>query len=145
METSPLICSANQWTGFYMISASVMNGLMENFIFCAVVPMSFYSFLNLSLSLLKYIARFSKHVWQFFKIMSKRKELIATKELKQCENFVSCRWCFFFCGHNGLLNCTYFRCPWLLDMLSIYTTKLAFTCWKLKMETPEQSTTSAQN
>ena len=27
METSPLICSANQWTGFYMISASVMKGL----------------------------------------------------------------------------------------------------------------------
>ena len=27
IETSPLICSANQWTGFYMISASVMKGL----------------------------------------------------------------------------------------------------------------------
>ena len=27
METSRLICSANQWTGFYMISASVMKGL----------------------------------------------------------------------------------------------------------------------
>ena len=27
METSPLIRSANQWTGFYMISASVMKGL----------------------------------------------------------------------------------------------------------------------
>ena len=27
METSPLICSANQWTGFYMITASVMKGL----------------------------------------------------------------------------------------------------------------------
>ena len=27
MEISPLICSANQWTGFYMITASVMKGL----------------------------------------------------------------------------------------------------------------------
>ena len=29
METSPLICSANQWTGFYMITASVMKELNE--------------------------------------------------------------------------------------------------------------------
>ena len=28
IENSPLICSANQWTGFYMITASVMKGLM---------------------------------------------------------------------------------------------------------------------
>ena len=27
-RTSPLICGANQWTGFYMITASVMKGLM---------------------------------------------------------------------------------------------------------------------
>ena len=27
METGPLICSANQWTGFYMITASVMKEL----------------------------------------------------------------------------------------------------------------------
>ena len=27
IETSPLICFANQWTGFYMIEASVMKGL----------------------------------------------------------------------------------------------------------------------
>ena len=27
IETSPLICSANQWTGFYMITASVMKEL----------------------------------------------------------------------------------------------------------------------
>ena len=27
METSPLICSPNQWTGFYMITASVMKEL----------------------------------------------------------------------------------------------------------------------
>ena len=28
-ETSPLICRANQWTGFYMITASVMKGLNQ--------------------------------------------------------------------------------------------------------------------
>ena len=27
IETSPLICSANQWTGFYMLTASVMKVL----------------------------------------------------------------------------------------------------------------------
>ena len=27
IETSSLICRANQWTGFYMITASVMKGL----------------------------------------------------------------------------------------------------------------------
>ena len=27
IETSPLICSVNQWTGFYMIKASVMKEL----------------------------------------------------------------------------------------------------------------------
>ena len=27
MQTGPLISSANQWTGFYMITASVMKGL----------------------------------------------------------------------------------------------------------------------
>ena len=30
IETSPLICSANQWTGFYMITASVMKELKYN-------------------------------------------------------------------------------------------------------------------
>ena len=29
METSPLICGANQWTGFYTITASVMKELSE--------------------------------------------------------------------------------------------------------------------
>ena len=29
IETSPLICGVNQWTGFYMISASVMKGLIN--------------------------------------------------------------------------------------------------------------------
>ena len=27
IKTSPLICSANQWTGFYMITTSVMKEL----------------------------------------------------------------------------------------------------------------------
>ena len=30
IETSPVICSANQWTGFYMITASVMKELRHN-------------------------------------------------------------------------------------------------------------------
>ena len=29
METYPLICGANQWTGFYMISDSVMKELSD--------------------------------------------------------------------------------------------------------------------
>ena len=29
IETSPLICGANQWTSFYMITASVMKGLIS--------------------------------------------------------------------------------------------------------------------
>ena len=29
IETSPLICSENQWTGFYMITASVMKVLKQ--------------------------------------------------------------------------------------------------------------------
>ena len=29
METSPLICGANQWTAFYMITTSVMKELMS--------------------------------------------------------------------------------------------------------------------
>ena len=28
IETSPLICAADQWTGFYMLTASVMKGLI---------------------------------------------------------------------------------------------------------------------
>ena len=30
VETNPLICKANQWTGFYMIGTSVMNDLISN-------------------------------------------------------------------------------------------------------------------
>ena len=30
IETSPLICRANQWTDFYMIMASVMKELSVN-------------------------------------------------------------------------------------------------------------------
>ena len=29
IETSPLICGANQWTGFYMITASIVKELKE--------------------------------------------------------------------------------------------------------------------
>ena len=29
MEASPLICFANQWTGFYIIGTFVMKDLME--------------------------------------------------------------------------------------------------------------------
>ena len=29
IETSPLVCRANQWTGFYMITASVLQGLRK--------------------------------------------------------------------------------------------------------------------
>ena len=32
IETSPLICSVNQWTGFYMITVSVMKELNGCFI-----------------------------------------------------------------------------------------------------------------
>ena len=38
IETSPMIWSGNQWTGFYMITASVMKGLTLNtFIICDVI------------------------------------------------------------------------------------------------------------
>ena len=30
IQTSPLICGANQWTGFYMITASVMKELIQS-------------------------------------------------------------------------------------------------------------------
>ena len=29
IETTPLICGANQWSGFYMIAASIMKGLTQ--------------------------------------------------------------------------------------------------------------------
>ena len=31
IENSPLICYANQWTGFYMIGTSVMKELIEKY------------------------------------------------------------------------------------------------------------------
>ena len=36
IETSPLICSSNQWTGFYMITASVMKELNSGKVFVGV-------------------------------------------------------------------------------------------------------------
>ena len=41
IETSPLICWANQWTGFYMITASVMKELS---FFCDWSPTCFSTF-----------------------------------------------------------------------------------------------------
>ena len=32
METSPLICSENQWTGFYIIETSVMEDIMSRIV-----------------------------------------------------------------------------------------------------------------
>ena len=40
METSPLICGANQWTGFYMIAASVMKGLNIRHLFSALMNLA---------------------------------------------------------------------------------------------------------
>ena len=34
IETSPLICRANQWTGFYMIKVFVMKELIKSNIVC---------------------------------------------------------------------------------------------------------------
>ena len=31
IETSPLICEADQWTGFYMITVSVLKELLTDF------------------------------------------------------------------------------------------------------------------
>ena len=39
IETSPLICFANQWTGFYMISASVVKELMVFLETCELIKM----------------------------------------------------------------------------------------------------------
>ena len=41
IETSPLIFSPNEWTGFYMIGTDIMKELMENFIFCVVLLASY--------------------------------------------------------------------------------------------------------
>ena len=38
IETSPLICKANQWTGFYMITTSVMKELNNtDYLFISLV------------------------------------------------------------------------------------------------------------
>ena len=49
IETSPLICSANQWTGFYMITVSVLKELnpWKFFLF----PWTIYSLLVITSSL----------------------------------------------------------------------------------------------
>ena len=41
IETSPLICRANQWTGFYMITVSVMKELTHfSHFFVSITPES---------------------------------------------------------------------------------------------------------
>ena len=40
IETSPLICSANQWSGFYMIGTSVMKELRITLIYEANFSLS---------------------------------------------------------------------------------------------------------
>ena len=35
-----MICGANQWTGFYMMSASVMKGLRLSFILIELLPLA---------------------------------------------------------------------------------------------------------
>ena len=44
IETSPVICSANQWTGFYMITTSVMKELRETSCPISVATISGHSF-----------------------------------------------------------------------------------------------------
>ena len=119
------------------------KSLMENFIFCAMTHVNccFHSFLIFSL--LKHTTSFSKYVWPFFKIMPER--VNRNQGTKKYQNGVSCRWCIFAGGHDGFPNCAYFRGPWLLNVLSIYTTQLAFTCPKLTMKTPKQCIKSTQN
>ena len=48
METSPLIWGANQWTGFYMITASVMKGLMKDSLTLRNNHCLYYSLFNLN-------------------------------------------------------------------------------------------------
>ena len=51
IETSPLICSANQWTGFYMITASVMKELRLDTLFPTIkLTQSCYINTNISSS-----------------------------------------------------------------------------------------------
>ena len=38
VETSPLICRANQWTGFYMIGTSIMKELTDT----SVLPLALF-------------------------------------------------------------------------------------------------------
>ena len=45
-QRSPRICSANQWTGFYMIMASVMKELSSIFILVLIHFMPLFSFFS---------------------------------------------------------------------------------------------------
>ena len=50
-----LICSANQWTGFYMITASVMKELKKKFRSCRALSCSNKTFL-----------KWLREIWNFF-------------------------------------------------------------------------------
>ena len=52
IEISPFICSANQWTGFYRITASVMKGLN------VITSLIWDFFLQIAISFLAYVAIF---------------------------------------------------------------------------------------
>ena len=53
IETSPLICSANQWTGFYMTTASVMKDLKTREAMNAKIPV-FVIYVEATIYLLLY-------------------------------------------------------------------------------------------
>ena len=54
IETSPLICSADQWTGFYMIGKPVINKLNDDF--CFIHSLKFMESL---------IRNFSREIYMF--------------------------------------------------------------------------------
>ena len=43
IETSPLICRANQWTGFYMITASALKGLKHKIEFLLYLELKLFN------------------------------------------------------------------------------------------------------
>ena len=55
IETSPLTCSANQCTGFYMITASVMKVLTELLHLITFFILMFFAFLAKSVCTVSYI------------------------------------------------------------------------------------------
>ena len=73
MKTSPLICSTNQWTGFYMITASVMkelNSRLEKNIYFAGI-----SFCDLMIAIL---------------VTTRNESLIELQIVDQCDCYQTC-------------------------------------------------------